>query len=66
MCKAFTLAGGTLVSGVTGKPSEVRSVTLASVTANGTYTLDFTEVNPDRSGTAVCSTTNQWTGWTCN
>ena len=66
VCKAYTLTGGTLVSGVAGKPSEVSSVTLGFVTAGSTYTLNFSDVNPDRNATAVCSTTNQWIGWTCN
>ena len=65
VCKAYTLVGGTLVSGVSGRPSEVSSVNLASVTAGSTYTLVFNDVNPDRNATAVCSTTNQWIGWTC-
>lgn len=65
VCKAYTLTGGTLVSGTSRKPSEVSSVTLASVAAGNTYTLNFTAVNPDQNAIAVCNASNNWTGWRC-
>lgn len=65
VCRAYSLTGGTLVSGNLAKPSEVSSYTLASVTAGATYTLNFTAVNPVVNATAVCSTTNNWVGWKC-
>lgn len=64
VCRAYSLTGGTLVSGTTGKPSEVRSVTLATVTAGSTQTLTFTAGNTVNA-TEVCSASNQWTGWAC-
>lgn len=64
VCKAYTLVGGTYVSGTSGKPSEVSSYNLSSVTANSTYTLTFT-ARPDVNATKVCNASNQWTGWKC-
>jgi type IV pilus modification protein PilV len=66
VCKAYTLASSTLVSGTVGTPSEVRSVTLSSVTAGSTHTLNFSAVNPETDATAVCNVSNNWTGWTCD
>lgn len=66
VCKAYTLASSTLVSGTAGTPSEVRSVTLSSVTAGSTHTLNFSAVNPETDATAVCNVSNNWTGWTCD
>lgn len=66
VCKAYTLAGGTLVSGTAGEPSEVSSVTLSSVVAGTTYTLTFSAVNPEVNATAVCNASNNWAGWSCD
>jgi hypothetical protein len=63
-CPAFTLSGSTYVSGTVGTATEVRSVTLPTVTAGSTYRLTFSAVNPTANATAVCSA-GQWTGWTC-
>lgn len=65
VCKAYTLTGGTLVSGTTAKPSEVSSVTLSTITAGSTYTLNFTAVNPVQNAIAMCDAANNWTGWRC-
>jgi type IV pilus modification protein PilV len=65
VCKAYTLASSTLVSGTAGRPSEVRSVILSSVTAGSTYTLNFSAVNPEANATAVCNAAN-FAGWTCD
>ena len=65
VCRAYTLTGGTLLSGNAGKPSEVSGYTLTSVTSGSTYTLNFTPVNPVVNATPVCSTTNNWVGWKC-
>lgn len=65
VCKAYTLASSTLVSGTAGRPSEVRSVTLSSVTAGSSHTLSFSAVTPETNATAVCNAAN-FAGWTCD
>lgn len=64
VCKSFTLVGGTLVSGTAGKPSEVSSVTLSTVTADGTHGIDF-DPRADVDATPVCAATT-FQGWTCD
>jgi len=63
-CVAYSLVGGTLLSGLAGKPSEVSKVTLPAVATNGSYTLTFsgpTEVD----ATAVCNVNNEFVQWKC-
>ncbi len=68
ICVAYTLAGSTFVSGTVGKPSEVRKVSLPTVTAGNTYTLNFSRVSPTANAAPVCggATGSTFLGWTCD